>query len=440
MRLTYPVSVRPTSYAFFMEAATTLPFSQVRVRGELLLIDGLAIDDPCAVRLAKAHADPSRFATEAIEIGARVLDREQTGANADFVRAEFERAARELDGEFSERAHAVVERMDAKIAEVFGPESGHVTKLMERHFDDQSAGAVQNRVRAMLTEAATKMREDLQRQFTSDSDNNPLAGFQRASLAVIKHTSDQQAAHLRAMSDKLAELRTEVAELRSEREAGAVLEAERERGTAKGRTYEEAVAEAIDGLACARGDDCEAVGDLRGEGGRKGDVLVAIDGAAGPARGRVVFEAKASKLSRNEAMAQLDGALQTRGAQFAVLIVPCDEKLPARTLPLREYGGDKLLVSYDPQDGSTLALEVAYSLARARVLMARSQADGVDPTALLAELDRARGAMEDVRRIKTHLTNASTGVEQARALLDGMAAGVRAHLDQIAALLEVGPG
>jgi len=418
-----------------MEAATPIPFAQVRVRGARLLIDGLAVDDPCAVRLASQREDPARFAAEAIEIGARVLDREQTGANADFVRAEFERAARELEGEFGERARVVAERLDAKIAETFGPDSGHVTKLMKRHFDDDSAGAVQNRVREMLAEASAKMRDDLQRQFTSDSDNNPLAGFQRASLAVIKQTSDQQASHLRAMSDKLEGMKVQLAELRAEREARAALDAERGRGTAKGRTYEEAVAETLDELACARGDDCEAVGDVRGEGGRKGDVVVAIEAASGPSRGRIVFEVKHSRLSRNEAVAQLDGALRTRGAQYAVLVVPSDDRLPARTHPLREYGGDKLFVSFDPEEGSTLALEVAYGLARARVLMAGSEAEGIDAGAVRGELERARGAMEDVRRIKSSLTNASKGIDDARGLLDGVIAGVRAHLEQIELLL-----
>ena len=43
--------------------------------------------------------------------------------------------------------------------------------------------------------------------------------------------------------------------------------------------------------------------------------------------------------------------------------------------------------------------------------------------------------MEDVRRIKTQLTNASGGIEAARQLLDVMAAGVRGHLSEIELLL-----
>ena len=191
----------------------------------------------------------------------------------------------------------------------------------------------------------------------------------------------------------------------------------------------------LDTLAGARGDDCEAVGDTRGEGGRKGDFVVAIDACTGPARGKIVFEAKNRKLSKNEALAELDGAIETRTADYAVLVVSADDKLPARTHPLREFNGDKLFVTFDPEDGSTLALEVAYGLARARVLMARAAGGGIDEGALRVELERAQGAMEDVRRIKSQLTNATTGIDAARTILDAMAVNVRGHLTAIELLL-----
>ena len=95
--------------------------------------------------------------------------------------------------------------------------------------------------------------------------------------------------------------------------------------------------------------------------------------------------------------------------------------MPARAVGLREVGGDKLFVVFDPEDGSRLALEVAYSLARARVLMAKGGVEGLDAPALRAEVERALAAMDEVRRIKLHLTNAAGGIEQARSVLDGMA-------------------
>jgi len=418
-----------------MEAATPLPLARVHVVHGRLAIDWLTIDDETAVRLAAERKDPTRFVVEAIEIGARVLDREQTGANAEFVRAEFEKTARELDSEFVERARKVAERLDAKVDEVFGPEHGHVTKALARHFGDESSVAVQNRVKALLSEVSVQMREDLRRQFTSDSESNPLHGFQNAHLAATRQIAGQQSDQMRAMNEKLEKMTLEIAQLRSEKEKLAEIAAVEDKGTAKGRTYEEAVAEALHALAGARGDDCDAVGDTRGEGGKKGDFVVAIDACSGPARGKIVFEAKNKKLSKNEALAELDAAIDTRTADYAVLVVSADDKLPARTHPLREFNGDKLFVTFDPEEGSTLALEVAYGLARARVLMAHAAGGGIDEGALRVEVERAQGAMEDVRRIKSQLTNATSGIDAARTILDAMAANVRGHLTAIELLL-----
>ena len=421
-----------------MEAATSLPFARVHALHGRLSIEHLVVEDETAARLAAERDDPARFVVEAIEIGARVLDRELTGANTEFVRAEFERSARALDAAFGDRARGVAERLDQKVDEVFGPEHGHVTRALQRHFGDDSSVAVQNRVRAVLGEVSVQMRDDLRRQLSADGDGNPLAVFQRTHLAAARQIAGEQSEHLRAMNARLEAMRVEIAQLRAEKESLAQIAAVQQKGTAKGRTYEEAVAEALALLAAARGDDCEAVGDLRGEGGKKGDVVVAIDACAGPARGKVVFEAKNKKLSRNEALDELDGALRARAADYAVLVVPSEGKLPARTNPLREFNGDKLFVSFDPDDGSTLALEVAYGLARARVLMARAADDGIDTAALAVEVERAQRAMQDVRRIKSQLTNATTGIDEARKILEAMAAGVRGHLAEMEGLLARG--
>ena len=422
-----------------MEAATPLPLAHVHTRHGRLYIDGLAVDDETVVRLAqereRAGEDAARLVREALEIGARVLDRETVGANADFVKTEFERAARELDGQFVERARLVAERLDARLDEALRPESGHLAQALARHFSDDSAVAVQHRVKAVLDEVMIRSREDLLRQFSSADATNPLADFKAMTQRMMEAAGRAQTEQLREMGERMRVLHEELQRLHAERDTLEQVAAVAEKSAAKGRPYEEAVFEAIDAIATAQGDDCDAVGDLRGEGGRKGDVVVAIDACGGPPRGRIVFEAKNSRMTKNGALAELDAALATRTADYAVLVVPSDDKLPARTRPLREFNGDKLFVAYDPDDGSRLALEVAYGLARARVLMARGVADDLDADALRAEIERALAATEDVRRIKSQLTNATTGIEEARRILDAMAATVRGHLDQLASLL-----
>jgi Uncharacterized protein conserved in bacteria (DUF2130) len=421
-----------------MEAATPLPFSQVRTQGGRLWIDGLVVDDGCAVRLARereqAGEDVARLVADAIAIGARVLDREHTGANADFVRAEFEKAARELDAAFVDRARLVAERLDKRIDDVFGPENGHVTKALARHFGDESSVAVQNRVKALLAEVGVQMREDLRRQFSSDGENNPLATFQRMAIGAMRDNAQAQAEQLKAMDAKLAVLREDVLRLQAEKEKLEGVAAEAERGTAKGRSYEDEVAAAIDALALPLGDDCEAVGDVKEATGKKGDVVVAIGAGHGPAQGRIVFEAKNSRLSRPEAVRQLDDARRERNADYAVLVVPSEDKVPARMHALREYNGDKLIVAYDVDEGP-LALQVAYALARARVLMARGGADGVDGVAVADWVERAINELEDVRRVRQQLTGAKTQIDRASDIVGAMSDRVRGHLEEIAALV-----
>jgi hypothetical protein len=421
-----------------MEAATPLPFSQVRTQGGRLWIDGLVVDDACAVRLAREREvhgeDISRLVLDAIAIGVRVLDREQTGANADFVKAEFEKAARELDTAFVERARLVAERLDKRIDDAFGPENGHMTKALARHFGDESSVAVQNRVKALLSEVGVQMREDLRKQFSSDGDNNPLATFQRMAIGAMRDNAQAQSLQLKAMDEKLATLREEVVKLQGEKDKLAEVAAEAERGTAKGRSYEEEVAAAVDALAMPLGDDCAAVGDVKEATGKVGDVVVTIGASHGPAQGRIVFEAKNSRLSRPEAVRQLDQAKRERNADYAVLVVPSDEKVPARMHALREYNGDKLIVAYDAEEGP-LALQVAYALARARVLMARGDAENVDGAAVADSVERALAELEEVRRIRQQLTGAKTQIDRASEIVGAMSDRVSGHLEEIAALV-----
>src|SRR3954454_24516483 len=415
-----------------MEAATPLRQAHVRTIGDRLLVDGVGVEDETAVRLVRereeAGGDAVRVVADAVEIGARVLDREQAGANAEFVKGELDKATREVEHVLAERTREVTEQIGRKVDEAFGAESGHVTKTIQRHFSDDSSAAVQNRVREVVAEALTHVQQTLVQQFSSADARNPLAEFKAGVLRAVETSGQNQARTLEGMTRQLAMLQQQVGELRVEREKAAEIEAERERGTAKGRTFEELVAEAIDAIAVLQGDDCDAVGVTRGASGRVGDVVVALDGCHGPARGTIVFEVKTGKLSKNDALRELERAKEDRTADFAVLVVPTDAKVPARMRQLHEYNGDKLIVAFDPEAEGTIALELAYKLARARVLMSRSVTEGIDAQEVRYTVERALNAMETVRAIKNQLTGAKTSIDRSRDLIDTMADQVREHL------------
>jgi hypothetical protein len=409
-----------------MEAATPLRQPNVRTAGDRLVVDALVVEDECAVRVVRereqAGEDPARAVTDAIEIGARVLDREQAAANTEFVKTEF-----------TDQARKVAEYFAKKVDDVLGPD-GHQAKELEKLFSDGSSASVQNRVREMMSETLAKSREDLVRQFSSEGDRNPLAQFQASTVRELRIARESRERAEQALQEKLTQLQTELQALRDEKEKLEAVDAERERGTAKGRSFEERVADAVDALAIAQGDDAEPVGDQPGAGGKTGDVVVSIDACNGPARGRIVFEAKDRKLSKPRALEELDRALAHRSADFSVMVVPTEGEVPARLQTLREYNGDKIVVALDPDDPADLALEVGYRLARARVLMKRGDVEGIDAGAVRDSVDRALQAMGEVSKVKAQLTGAEKSIDNARGLVEAMAERVRAQLEEIDAL------
>ena len=404
-----------------------------------MAVDGLVVEDECAVRLVREREqngdDPVKTVLDAVEIGARVLDREQAGANAEFVKTEFEKAATELNSQFTDRAREVAEFFNTRVDQVFGPENGHLSRELEKLFSDGSTTSVQNRVRELVQETMARSREDLIKQFSASDGANPLADFKAGTIRVLKAAEERQHETQQQMLRQMAELEKQLQALRLEKEKLEEVEAERERGSAKGRTFEESVADAVDAIALAQGDVAEAVGDFKEATGKVGDVVVAIDACNGPARGRVVFEAKDRKsLSGAKALKELDEAIAERSADFAVMVVPGDDRMPAKMEPLREYNGDKLLVAFDP-DAGPLPLEVAYRLARARVLMKRSDADGIDAAAVTAVAERALAALSEERKVKQQLTGAKTSIDKAYEHVDSMTARVRGLLQEIDSLV-----
>ncbi|MEA2407673.1 MAG: hypothetical protein QOE69_1792 [Thermoleophilaceae bacterium] len=406
--------------------------------GDRVTIDGLVVDDECAVRLVRTREeqgdDPVKTVRDAVEIGARVLDREQAGANAEFVKTEFEKAATDLNSQFTNRAREVAEYFNERVEQVFGPENGQLSRELEKLFSDGSTASVQNRVRELVQEAMTRSREDLMKQFSSADGSNPLADFKAGTIRVLKAAEERQHETQQQMLRQMAELEKQLQALRLEKEKLEEVDAERERGSAKGRTFEEAVADAVDAIALTQGDVAEAVGDFKEATGKVGDVVVAIDACNGPARGRIVFEAKdRQRLSGVKAMKELDDAIAERSADFAVMVVPSDDKVPAKMEPLREYNGDKLLVTFDP--ATPLALELAYRLARARALMKRSGSEGIDGAAVSAAAERALAALEEERKVKQQLTGAKTSIDNAYGLVAEMSARVRGLMQEIDALV-----
>jgi hypothetical protein len=170
-------------------------------------------------------------------------------------------------------------------------------------------------------------------------------------------------------------------------------------------------------------------------GSKKGDTLVEIDASNGPARARVVFEAKDRRLSQSKAWEELDAELEGRDAAFAVLLVSSESKIPAKTQELHEYQGNKMVAVFDKETLDPLGLELVYRYACARALMATEMDLDVDAAGVDALMERAAAALKRGKGVRDNLTRAEQGILGAREGFDGIVAEVETCLQQAQELI-----
>jgi hypothetical protein len=409
----------------------------VRALGDRLVIERLEVEDARAARVVRDRAEgkqstPSETVRDAIEIGARVLERETTGANVDYVKRELHEGLGQMNSELSRTLDAGNAQLVERIATAFGADR---------------ADSVQHQIRDIVTASTERQRLELTRLLSAEDGSNPLVAVQaRMGKAILESDErhrqemarlrESHANESRSMQGQVAELKERVARLLDRQESDELLAEAEEAGTRKGVTFEERVHAAIDRIASARGDVASHTGAEAAEGGgKKGDTLVELGACEGPASGRILFEAKDKKLSKNEAWAELNAGMEARAAGFGVLVVAGEERIPSGREQLHEYEGNKMIVAVDRSEPGSIALETAYRLSAARVAMARDRELRVDAAAVRDTAEDAISTLRQAQAIRSNLTGIKTSSDKARAGLDAMVESIRAKLERIETLI-----
>jgi hypothetical protein len=397
----------------------------VRALGDRLLIERLTVEDERTARLVRERAEaghpPAQTVRDAVEIGARVLEREGTAVEVDYVRAEFERHAIEL----RERVSKEIESGEEQLAE-----------QIAGSFDGEREGSVQKEIDRLVVEALEEQRMKILRMFSAEDGANPLTDFKAAVVRGFKVLDERQQNEGEANRERIEALQRELVELKERADADIRVAAEAERGTAKGRSFEELVHSIVEDIAAGHGDAAHHTGDASSEaGGKKGDTVVEIGGALGGALATVVFEAKNKRLSKNDAWTELNGCMGERDASFAVLVVAGDDKVPAGLEELTEYQGNKIIAVLDRESPDPLALRLVYRYVRARVLAAGAADLEVDAAGVRDAAEEAAARLKRANRVRKSLTSVTNSAKAAGDEFDEMIADVERCLARIEGLV-----
>jgi hypothetical protein len=399
----------------------------VRALDDRLLIERLTVTDERAARVVRERAENGRPAaetvTKAIEIGARVLDSEETAVNVDYVRAEFERHA----GSLRERLMKSLETGDQALAE-----------RIAQSFDADRDGSVPKEIEARMEAALAEQRDALLKLFSTQDGSNPLFDYKDAMVKVYRELGASQRQEGEENRKVIAELRRELVELKERTTADERVAEAEEAGTRKGRSFEEVVHETIEELAAGHGDAAHHTGDaLSNAGGKKGDTVVEIGGATGGPLATVVFEAKNKKLSKNDAWTELNGCITERDATYAVLVVAGEDKVPSGLDELTEYQGNKIIAVLDRDDPDPMALRLIYRYVRLRMLADSDALHDVDAGGVRAAAEEAAARLKRANRVRKSLTSVTTSADAARQEFDEMVLDVEKCLARIEALVAV---
>ena len=435
-------NVRPMQANILPDVRAITPFrpvpdpvvgTRVRLDGNRILIDGLAVEDPALVSfLADRPADDRPdLVGRAVRIGLLALQDAGVTVNVDVVRGEFEKLMRQAELVNEKAAQALEQTLRANFADG----DGRLPRTLEKFLGDRGA------LRSMVDELFDETKRDsaigrigtmLERYF--DGDASKLA-------VLLDPTRLNSPMHQfrKEMTDGFRSLEERLVAIEA---AASARGAERARSTAKGGDFEDLLEAMLADLARGSGDLLDRTGTDTGAvlKSKKGDFVLTLD--ARVARGcdvKVVIEAKDRPMSMRAMREELREARENRGAAVALVVFSLAHA-PAGIAPFTLVGDDVYCV-IDPDAPEPATLEAAVRLARLLALASLVEREvEMDAAAIGAALTAIREQLEVIRTLKAQLTSISTATKAVWTGLDTMRSSILARVGEAEAEIRLGGG
>lgn len=383
----------------------------VRVDGERLVIERLALADPALVAFVgqRPADDQPELVERALRIGLLALQDANASLDVDLVRREFEELLRQATSAHERAAKEV----DALLRTNFADGDGRLPRTLEKFLGDR--GQLQRFVDELFDErrrdsALGRMREMLGRYFDGDASRlAQLLDPTRLGSPLHQFRSE--------VSDGFTKLNERLTAIEAAATARAT---ERARSAAKGSDFEDLVEEMLADLLRGRDDTLSRTAVETGNviRSKKGDYVLTIDPQS--CRGsdvRVVIEAKDRSVSARELREELAHAKRNRAAAVGMVVIT-PAHAPSGSAPFDVRHGDVYCV-IDPQSPEPAVLDAGLRLARLLAIASlRDEQADVDAAALAGALARIRNELDAVRALKAHLTSIGQAAKDVHAGLD----------------------
>jgi hypothetical protein len=394
----------------------------VTVEDDVVLLENFTESDPDVVALIGRATDQAEAVHRLLRIGAQAAKVVETDLSANMMEGRIGALNDHVDERFNEFAaivESIVDPEAGSLATFFAVNRQKIDEAFNEAVDaDKKSSPISAFVR-VFEEAATEAAGSLSGVLSLDDEDSQLFKIREELKGVIAEQTTKLEGDIQGVRDLVAG------------EAG--IASEREKGTAKGRDYEDQVYEEASCLAVPYRDLVEDVGKVVGSAGtKKGDSVVhlSLEDTFG-LDGRIVFEAKNTALGIRETFEQIEGAMLNRDAQVGVAVFASQDQAPT-AVPFQE-SDTKAIVVYNPDEGID-ALRLAYMWARTKVRqeLASNAGFDIDVARVSALVDEARQALAVATTIKGNHTKAKNAIEKATEGVDDLVGKAREVLDKLA--------
>lgn len=380
-----------------------------------------AIDNRDVLDALERFDHPARAVEVLLTIGACATLASSNGFSAQALRSELDGAVERTTAAMGELREHVVATVGAEgplaraVAQVADDLVASLRETVANQSDPDTPGTLVAKIKgsiagidAALAAARASIAKDFQE--TSERQSDSIKG-------ALREMRDLDPSS--ALGRALTGIESTVAELSRTVAAAQATAGERNRGTLKGADYEEFTAIEVAAVASVHGDAAERTGNRPGQlilnkkPSLRGDVTVRVSGGQ-----TIVVEAMdraASVLTFRLVSEELVEAMENRAARAAIAVISGAENPIMCGQRLQFLGDDKWAVVLQKDEPDALALQVAYKLARARVLSTPNREQEIDVEVL-------RGAVEDINQkltglgeVKSQLSNISRCGDKAQA-------------------------
>lgn len=409
---------------------------KLHIEDTQVIIKHIVIDDREVADYLSAAEDSEGAIIEAIRLGVRILSIAERSGDVEMVKREFDAMISNTTTKVDKVITEAKTGIEKRLAEFTSDElqkslRDHRSELNDelvKLFGPDSANSVQKQIDKMLEAQGTSFVEALT-EVLEQTDDPENAFFKLRK--ELEEKADETLQEVKRVRDKLLEVIGEA--------KGAA--SEREKGTAKGRSYQEYVFEQVEGMARLFGDTAEDVSDELGEKGKSkaGDIVVEINPSdTNNTAVKVVFEAKNRKTSVPAILKELEEAKENRVAEAAVAVFASQDYVPSGLRTWRDYSGHRYICVLHEDELDPFALEFSYRCARVDALHSIELAEPqLDFATIKGALKQMGAKLKDFQQMRTKLTGANTAIDGVKSLIKEHEESMRSDLEEIDRLLSV---